>query len=127
MMRPFSRLAGTLLVSAILAGCGKNSKTEAPAATQSTSGTESGAAAKPSASGEILPGASSVRSALAKKDYETAVGALLVLKRTAAPGPQTEEFSVVYNEVKLALIEASPTDPKAANAMALFRAATAGR
>ncbi|MGZ8938980.1 MAG: hypothetical protein ACXW32_07195, partial [Limisphaerales bacterium] len=86
------------------------------------------APAAPAAPGnEVLPGASSVRAALERKDYETAVGGLLALRGAATQGPMAEEYTALYDEVKFALLEAAPTDPKAAKALAMFRAATAGR
>jgi len=84
------------------------------------------AAAAP-AGAEVLPGASRVRSAMASQDYENAVGGLLALRGAATRSPQTEEFMVLYDEVKFGLMDASTSNPKAAQALAMLRAATASR
>ena len=124
-----------LVLGTLVASCGKKDEEAAveaaPAeetAAASAATPAANAPAAPAAPGkEVLPGAASVRAALASKDYETAVGGLLALKGAATPGPMAEEYTALYDEVKFALLEASQTDQKAATALAMFRAATAGR
>lgn len=124
MTASFARLAAALVAAAVITGCGKKAEKE-PAASV---GEAPAAAAKPVAPGkEVLPGASSVRAAMAKKDYETAVGALLALKGAAVAGPQTEEYMALYDEVKGGLIDVSLTEPKANAALMILRSASAGR
>jgi len=76
---------------------------------------------------EVLPGASDVRAALAKKDYSGAVGGLVALKAFAATQEQIIEYNNVYGEVKSTLMEAAQTDAKANEALMTLRAATSGR
>lgn len=134
MTKPIASLGTAILLATGMAGCGKKSEpaSEAPAAADaSTDGAAASAGtaqAAPAAAGkEVLPGASSVRSAIEKKDYDTAVGALLALKGAATQGPQAAEYTTLYDEVKFALMDASQTDPKAASALMMLRAASAGR
>jgi hypothetical protein len=134
-MKQFARLAAAFLLVLSITGCAKKSEetaagdatpAEGSTATPAPSGTEQPAAAAAPGQ-EVLPGASSVRAAMQKKDYETAVGGLLALKGAAAPGPQAQEYGVLYDEVKFALMDASQSDPKAAAALMSLRAGTAGR
>lgn len=135
MLRPITSFAATVLLLVAVAGCGK--KTEqtageaAPAEDSATAATPSAKAPTappaPQPGKEVLPGASSVRAAIQKKDYETAVGGLLALRGAATQSPQAEEYTALYDEVKFALIDASQSEPKAASALATLRAATAGR
>ena len=117
-----------------MAGCGKK-EAEDPAAAAATT-EETAASATPTASApaapaptgqEVLPGASSVRAAVARKDYDAAVGGLLALKGAAQRSLQSEEYATLYDEVKFALLDASATDQKAATALMTLRAASAGR
>ena len=129
-MKSKAKFATAVLLVLMVAGCGKKEQ-----AAETLAAEESGTAAAPAAKAgaapapgkEVLPGASSVRSAIEKKDYETAVGGLLALRGAARQSPQTEEYTTLYDEVKLALIDASQTDPKAASALMTLRAAAAGR
>ena len=134
MKKTIARLAAGLLLVTMVTSCGKKDEeaageaapvedAAAPAATPAAN-----APAAPAAPGnEVLPGAASVRAALERKDYETAVGGLLALKGAATQGPMAEAYTALYDEVKFALLEASQTDQNAAKALAMFRAATAGR
>lgn len=135
-MKQLARLAAAVLLVLTVAGCGKKSDesatagatpAEGSAAAAAPSGTEQPAAAPAAPGQEVLPGASSIRAAMQKKDYETAVGGLLALKGAAAPGPQLQEYVALYDEVKFALMDASQTDQKAAAALMTLRAGTAGR
>jgi hypothetical protein len=137
-MKPIVRLAATVLLAIVVAGCGKKNEETvvegAPvegAATAEVPPTQAPAATAPAASAapgnEVLPGASTVRASLERKDYEGAVGGLLALRGAATPGPQAAEYTTLYDEVKFALIDASLTDRKAAAALMTLRTATAGR
>src|SRR5436190_2075231 len=61
-----------------------------------------------------LPGASEVMVAIEKKDYEAAVAAL-------------GKISLLSRQVTTKLLEAAPTDPKAAEAAQALRIMTMGR
>lgn len=64
---------------------------------------------------------------MAKKDYETAVGALLAL-RGAVTGPEkSDAYMAVYGEVIDTLRAEASTDRKAAQALAQLNVATRGR
>ena len=136
-MKPILRLAATVLLAIIVAGCGKKDEETAvePAPAEGAAGAEAPAPEAPVAKAptapapgnEVLPGASSVRASLERKDYEAAVGGLLALRGAATPGPQAAEYTTLYDEVKFALIDASQTDRKAAAALMTLRTATAGR
>jgi hypothetical protein len=133
-MRKFSltALVATGVALTLFAGCGKKESAntdaaatpaEAPAADASATAAP---APKPAAGGETLPGANSVRDALAKKDYETAVGALLAL-RGMATGDRYTEYMALYGEVVDTLRSEAPSNRKAAEAYASLTAATRGR
>ena len=122
---------GLALPMALLIGCGGSGDAEADAAAEAAEvpveETAEAAPAAPAAPGrEVLPGASSVRDALAKKDYDTAVGGLMAL-RGAAQGEAHTEYLTLYGEVLDTLRVESTTDPKAAEALAKFNLATRGR
>ena len=129
-MKSKARFATAVLLVLLVAGCGKKEQAADTLAAEEA-GTAAAPGAKPAAAPapgkEVLPGASSVRASIEKKDYETAVGGLLALRGAARQSPQTEEYTTLYDEVKFALIDASQTDPKAASALMTLRAAAAGR
>jgi len=133
-MKLIGRFTPAILLAVLVSSCGKKAESssgDVPAAETSTAAaTENApkAPAAPAAPGkEVLPGSSSVRAAIAKKDYDTAVGALLALKGAATQGAPAQEYSALYDEVKFALLDASQSDPKAAAALTTLRAAMAGR
>jgi len=136
MIKPIARFAAAALLVITITGCGKKSEdaaaegapAEDPAAAAAPAGNAPAASEAAAAPGkEVLPGASSVRASMQKKDYEAAVGGLLALKGTATQGAPAQEYTALYDEVKFALIDASTTDQKAAAALMTLRAATAGR
>jgi hypothetical protein len=69
----------------------------------------------------------SVREALAKKDYETAVGGLLALRGAATGQERYEAYLALYGEVIDTLRVEQSTDRKAAQALAQLNLATRGR
>lgn len=127
-MRKLIQASLALCVAGLLSSCGKKAD-EAPAAEAAAdpAAPAAAAAAGAPAEKEVLPGANSVREAFAKKQYETAVGGLLALRGAATVSPLTEEYMKLYDELKFGLMEAAETDPKAAQALAMMRAASAGR
>lgn len=133
-MKNIALFATTGLLVMAMAGCGKKAEettVEEAAPVEETATAEAAPADAPTAPSapvnEVLPGASSVRAAIERKDYETAVGALLALRGAATQPPQSGEYIALYDEVKFALIDASQTDRNAAAALMSLRAATAGR
>ncbi len=131
----FTGVLAVGLVFGGLTGCSKKESTEvdaaaapveAPADPSATTTAAPAPAPAAPAGGETLPGASSVRDALAKKDYETAVGALLAL-RGLATGDRAAEYTTLYGEVVDTLRAESSSNPKAAQAYASLVAATRAR
>ena len=122
-------IVATGLVFGSLTGCGKKDAAADAAATPADAtapdATATAAPAAP-AGGETLPGASAVRDALEKKDYETAVGALLAL-RGAATGDRQQEYVNLYGEVVDTLRAESSSNPKAGQALAALMASSRGR
>lgn len=74
-----------------------------------------------------LPGTSAVRFALARKEYSGAVERLTALRPLATAADKVPEFRMLSAEVGEALAEAAPTDPAAAQALALYQAQVSGR
>jgi 3-hydroxyisobutyrate dehydrogenase-like beta-hydroxyacid dehydrogenase len=120
------------LLAGLAAGCGKKAQAPETAAPPSASTAET--AAKPSAPAEAgsvssssLPEAKEVMAALDKKDYDTVVAGLLRAKMTATSREQQLQFSTLAEEVKIKLLEAAPSEPKATAALADLRRITGGR
>ena len=74
-----------------------------------------------------LPGEGEVMAALEKKDYDGAMAALLKVKQTVATDEQQVQFMVLSRQMKDKLLEAAPTDTKAADALTALRQMTMGR
>jgi hypothetical protein len=75
-----------------------------------------------------LPGAADVRAALARKEYSTAIESYLALKDIAYTESQwIDEYRRLNDDLMTKLNQAAPTDPKAAQALAVMRAAILGR
>lgn len=74
-----------------------------------------------------LPGATNVMAALEKKEYGEAVEALLKIREGLSAEKDELDYLVLSRQVKDKLMELAPSDAKAAEALAAFRAATAGR
>ena len=123
---------GLSLAMVFIIGCGGSGDAEADATAEGTEApVEEAAEAAPAAPAvpgrEVLPGASSVRDSLAKKDYATAVGGLFALRGAATQGEAHTEYLNLYGEVLDTLRAEAATDPKAAEALAKFNLATRGR
>jgi len=79
------------------------------------------------AAAQKLPGADQVTAALARKDYDGTMAALLKVRQGVANNEQLIQYTTLAQDVKSKLIEAAPNDPKAAEALASLRAMTLGR
>ena len=137
-MKSIVRLTATVLLALAVSGCGKKDEeiaveaapvegsvnAEIPAAETPAAKAPTAAAAP---GNEVLPGAATVRASIERKDYEAAVGGLLALRGAVRPGPLAAEYTTLYDEVKFALIDASQTDRKAAEALMALRTATKQR
>lgn len=74
-----------------------------------------------------LPAATNAIAALNQKDYEGAVAALVKIREAVSTGDQQMEFLGLTREVRGHLLDASATDPKAAQALEALRLMTSGR
>ena len=74
-----------------------------------------------------LPGAAEVKAAVDKKDYDAAMASLLKVKATLATEDQQLQFMALSHWLKGKLIDASATDPKAAETLNTMRAMSVGR
>ena len=74
-----------------------------------------------------LPGTDEVRAALEKKDYDSAIAALLRVRQTVTSREKEVQYMTLAQEVKNKLLEGYGSDPKAAEALMTLRAVTAGR
>ena len=118
-------LFSTLLLAAFgFSGCKKAEQAEATS--EAAPGAEA-AAPKTPPGADILPGAGDVRKALAAKDYDQAVGSLMAIQGAVVTAEQRTEWGNLFQEVREALQDASPTNPKAAQALATLRAVRSGR
>jgi hypothetical protein len=95
----------------------------------SKKGTEqaTGADATAVQAAQALPEGTNVLAALDQKDYETAVSGLAKMREAVTGGDQETQFITLKQHVKNRLIEASATDPKAADALNALRMLTQGR
>jgi hypothetical protein len=131
--KSLTRVAATTVALVLFAACAKKQAaqpeaTAAPAETpaEAPSGSAASAPKPAAAAAESLPGANSVREALAKKDYDTAVGALLAL-RGMATGDKMPEYTALYGEVIDTLRSEASSNRKAAEAYGNLLAASRGR
>jgi len=109
--------AGTLLIIVLLLGLilGTGCKKKSVVSTETAQ------------SYQQLPDATNVLAALNQKNYEEAVSGLVKLKDSVATEEQQNEYAILSREVKDKLLDASPTDPKAQEALQAFRLMTMGR
>jgi hypothetical protein len=76
---------------------------------------------------ESLPESTNVVAALAQKDYEAVVANLAKLQQSVSTDEQRIQFLAFTREVRSALVEASATDQKAADALTALGIMTSGR
>lgn len=74
-----------------------------------------------------LSGSDAVRAALEKKDWDGAMSGLLQVGQSVTSQEQQNNFLVLKQEVKNTLMDASATDPKAAQALTVLRQMTVTR
>jgi uncharacterized protein with beta-barrel porin domain len=118
-------LALLVLFAGFGAGCGKkaettNSDTTGSSAQPPTATASKSTSAKLSESQEVM-------AAIDRKDYDGAIATLLRIRQSVANAEQQMQFANLYDEVRIKLIEAAPTQPKAAEALAVLRKITGGR
>jgi len=115
---------GVLIAAvALVLSLGCKKKEEDAATTPAESPIRTGA----TATKDSIPGEVEVRASLKSKDYSGAVNQLMALQGALATTEQKAEWGVLFQEVREALQDASPTDPKAAEAMNTLRALRQGR
>jgi hypothetical protein len=74
-----------------------------------------------------LPEATNVTTALDQKDYDGAINAMLKVKDSVSSEEQQNEYGALLGHVQQKVVEASASDPKAAEAMRMLRAMMVGR
>ena len=119
-----------LLAAGLVAGCGKKAATSSPDTTGSSAQQPADPASKstPTATAPAkLSGSQEVMAAIDRKDYDGAIAALLRIRQSAVSAEQQVQFANIADEAKLKLIEAAPTQPKAAEALGVLRRITGGR
>jgi hypothetical protein len=129
-----SYIVGFALSLGLMAGCGKKQTATVEEAPAEAAPVEEAAAPAPAqaqaaeaAPAEKLPGASRVRNDLKNKNYTGAVQGLLALRGFAQGHEAWAEYRELSGEVGLALAEAAPTNPQAAQALSVYRVAMYGR
>ena len=65
--------------------------------------------------------------AIDRKNYDGAIATLLRIRQSVANAEQQMQFANLADEVRIKLIEAAPTQPKAAEALGVLRRITGGR
>lgn len=100
-----------LLVVALGAACKK--QTSAPA--------------DPVQAYQHLPDAATVLTALNQTNYDEVVSGMAKMRASLTTEEQEAEYSVLSRQVKDKLLEAQANDPKAAEAMQVFRLMATGR
>jgi hypothetical protein len=113
-------------LGSLAAGCGKKAETTqspASAAEQPAASTPK----SPPASAAKLSGAEEIMAAIDRKDYDGAVAALLRIRQAVSNAEQQVQFATLADEVRIKLLEAAPTQPKAAEALTVVRRITGGR
>jgi hypothetical protein len=70
---------------------------------------------------EQIPGENAVRDALVNKQYKQAVERFTAMKVAVATPEQNDAYLGLYGQIRTELEEAAPSDPKAAEALAMFR------
>jgi hypothetical protein len=121
-------LAGLLALSLIAVGCSKKEAAEAEPAVDAD-GKTAAAPVKEKDNAEAGQAISSVGSALQKNDFDAAIGALLQAQQTqgAMSEAQKQQYAQSVRDTTTRLLEASRTDPKAAEAYANFGRLMTGR
>ena len=107
----FVILAGICIVLPIV-GCKKQSSAGSQATTSAF---------------ESLPEATNVTAALDQKDYETALSSLAKLKESVSSEEQQKDYRLLIGQVKERILEASASDPKAADALRALQILISGR
>ena len=123
-----SAVGGLVLVAILRAGCGKKAETTSPDTTGSSAQPPGATASKSTSTTPAkLSGSEEVMAAIDRKDYDGALAALLRIKQSAVSAEQQMQFANIVDDAKIKLIEAAPTQPKAAEALAVLRKITGGR
>src|SRR5437660_7893019 len=123
-----SAVGGLVLVAILGAGCGKKAETTNPDTTGSSAQPPASTASKStSATSARLSESQEVMAAIDRKDYDGAIATLLRIRQSVANAEQQMQFANLADEVRIKLIEAAPTQPKAAEALGVLRRITGGR
>jgi hypothetical protein len=108
-----------LLLAAVGVSCAKKKAATESAAAESAAAAAANPA-QPAAAQEVM-------AALDKKDYEGVVSGLVKAKQSVSNKEEESAVANLIDDVKIRLIEAAPTDPKASEALSNLRRITGGR
>ena len=120
-------VAGLALVAGLSAGCGKKTGTTNSNTTGSSEQPPAATASKSTPAAVKLSGSQEVLSAIDRKDYDGAIAILLRIRQSVTTAEQQVQFANIADEARIKLLEAAPTQPKAAEALAVLRKITGGR
>jgi|SRR5437773_6690649 len=118
-------VGGLVWLAVLGAGCGKKAETTSPDTTGSSAQPPAATASKSTSA--KLSESQEVMAAIDRKDYDGAIATLLRIRQSVAGAEQQMQFANLADEVRIKLIEAAPTQPKAAEALAVLRKITGGR
>jgi hypothetical protein len=121
-LRWLSSLVLVAGLGGLAVSCGKKAET-----TQSPASAAEQPAASTPKSAAKLSGAEEIMAAIDRKDYDGAVAALLRIRQAVSNAEQQVQFATLADEVRIKLLEAAPTQPKAAEALTVVRRITGGR
>jgi len=116
-----------VLLAGLVAGCGKKAVTRNADTTESSAPQPAAEAPKSASTPAKLSGSEEVMAAIDRKDYDGAIAALLRIKQSVASAEQQVQFANIADDAKIKLIQAAPTQPKAAEALVVLRRVTGGR
>jgi hypothetical protein len=124
-----SVLSFLVLLVALVAGCGKKADKSSPdtAGSSVQPPADPTAKSRPTTAPAKLSGSEEVMAAIDRKDYDGALAALLRLKQSAVTAEQQVQYANIVDDAKIKLIQAAPTQPKAAEALTVLRRVTGGR
>jgi hypothetical protein len=126
-LRWFGAVSGLALMIGIGAGCGKKADTKSSETTGASGQPPAATASKSTPAAVKLSGSQEVLSAIDRKDYDGAIAILLRIRQSVTTAEQQVQFANIADEARIKLLEAAPTQPKAAEALAVLRKITGGR
>jgi hypothetical protein len=116
------------LLAGLVAGCGKKADTKHSDTPASSEPQPTAPAPKSTSTAPArLSESQAVLAAIDRKDYDGAIAALLRIRQSVTTAEQQAQFANLADEARIKLLDAAPTQPKAAEALAVLRRITGGR